>query len=159
MEKKNTIFAVCFPLSKIFKYIWLWVKKLSYILELMPQKEKSQSVVVILNFARFLTALSTFDFCTQKLEKVTESYGVLSKSRTQFKGNAHSNSNQLNFRVPMRSQTIYFHFCTRFLGNFVRHFLVFVIWRDFSWKFFDTEKRKQNFQKLLGMPWEHISST
>ena len=98
----------------------------------MPQKEKSQSVAVILNFARFLTALSTFDFCTQKLEKVTESYGVLSKSRTQFKGNAHSNSNQLNFGVPMRSQAIYSQFCTRFLVKIVGHFFCFCHLTNFS---------------------------
>ena len=72
-----------------------------------------------------------------------ESYGVLSKSWTQFKGNAHSNSNQLNFGVPIRSQAIFFQFCTRFLGKIVGHFFLDFCFHEFSDKVFD-ELQNQN---------------
>ena len=105
--KKDTFFAVCFHCQKSSKRLQFWVKIVGHTLKSMFPKEWSRSVLLGLNFARFLTLLRVVDFWKQKGEKVTESGRVHPKSRTHLKAYKCRNSNQLQLGVPMRSEATY----------------------------------------------------
>ena len=145
-----------FSLPKIFKKSQILGHKVRLYIELIDSKRKTSIRASRFEFRALFDFAESFDFWQQKGEKVTESGRVHPKSRTHFKAYKCRNSNQLQLGVPMRSQAIYFQFCTRFLKKIGGHFPSFCHLTIFFVKIF---WRRKNKNKLSKIAWERISNT